>query len=384
MNLTETAFLALDHKQRQIVSIHTKRTYALLGTGQCCPADKQQPFLLPTADNPGLGEADVVPFKPATDLIILATAYAPGGHGATAMTASIEVGSARHSYRILGDRRCIRRGRGSIAFSTPSRFETMPICYEHAYGGVDSMVPLPEGPRTLLEQLNLHPGVYPRNPVGRGYVVYDTEQIDGLALPNIEHPDDPLTPENLVAGGPQNWWQQPLPWSCDWFDKTWYPRVTFLGGVPDHLPEDDREVKEVKRGWVDPYQNRREREGQLGDMIDARRGNAASPALTLPFLQGNEEVRLRGMTPNGEIVVRLPRAVPRMRIHFEGRAHEVIPVPNRIVISTREMGVYVVWHGSWHTPRELPDRLPRPGDTAAMEMEGIEVFLDERLIPPLN
>jgi hypothetical protein len=72
-----------------------------------------------------------------------------------------------------------------------------------------------------------------------------------------------------------------------------------------------------------------------------------------------------------------------MKVRFEGRTHEVLPFPNRVVLSTEEMGLYIVWHGSWRTPRDLPDRLPRLGDSAGMEMEGIEVFVDDRLIPPL-
>jgi len=45
--------------------------------------------------------------------------------------------------------------------------------------------------------------------------------------------------------------------------------------------------------------------------------------------------------------------------------------------------VYVVWHGAWPTPRELPERLPEPGEDASMELEGIEVVVDRRAVAPL-
>src|SRR5262249_20627478 len=147
------------------------------------------------------------------DLIIEATAHGQAANGAGEMMASIEVGSLKRYYRVLGDRRCIYKGRGSIAFSRPARFQQIRMRYEFAYGGLDPSVEAPK-PKELLDLFNLHPGIYPRNHVGRGYVVHENAQrLDGLLLPNIENPEDPLTPDNLVAGGPENWWRQPLPWS---------------------------------------------------------------------------------------------------------------------------------------------------------------------------
>jgi hypothetical protein len=38
-----------------------------------------------------------------------------------------------------------------------------------------------------------------------------------------------------------------------------------------------------------------------------------------------------------------------------GRPVELVPVPNRVLISAEEMGVYVVWHGAWTPKPPLPD-----------------------------
>jgi hypothetical protein len=219
--------------------------------------------------------------------------------------------------------------------------------------------------------------------VGRGYVVYESrEAIDGLELPSIEHPDYRLTPGNLVVGDPNRWWRQPIPWSCDWFDKGWYPRIVHFRGIPDGLPDVDHEVAEVRMGWVDPFQNRI-REKRLDEDLDSRLANAASPALVLPFLSGDEAVELTEMSENRRMVVSLPGESPRIQVKFEGRTSEISSVPNRVLISTEEMGVYVVWHGRWRTPRLLPDRMPRPGCSPTYELEGIEVFVDGELITPL-
>jgi hypothetical protein len=260
----------------------------------------------------------------------------------------------------------------------------MPLRYENAYGGFDESVP--EQPIEHLEDMmRWHPGVYPRNPAGKGYVVFDRrEAIDGRELPNIEHPQQVLTPETLVAGGPDRWWRQPLAWSCDWFDKAWYPRIVHYRGIPDGLPPDDRMVPEVKLGWLDPGHSLMVPKKKITEPPDSRIANAASPALVLPFLRGDEAIELTEMTPNGRIIVRLPADRPRIRLRHAGRMHDVEPVPHRILVSTEEMGVYVVWHGAWHTPERLPRRLPRAEDPASLGLEGIDVVVDDLPVEPLD
>jgi len=374
---TQTAFLAVDHAGRQIVSVHAKLTYELKAWGECTRAEVQQPFV----DDPDLDESDVIAFKNATDLIVLACAYAPSPRH-TQMTVGIEYGGFEWNCRVSGDRRCIYRGRGSVEFELPAPFEKIQLCYDNAYGGIDNVIDNPAC-KVFGDLLKPHPGIYPRNMAGKGYVVEDNpKRIDGLLLPNLENPEQLLTPRTLVAGSPQNWWKQPLPWACDWMELGWFPRSVFLGGVPEYLPEDDRVVEEVRRGWVEGNLTRRWRESEFGDMFDGRFANAAAPALVRPFMKGDEAIRLRGMTPNQEIIVRLPGERPKMQVRFERRTYDLVPVPNRILISTEEKGVYIVWHGAWPTPRTLPERFPRPGDTEAMELEGVEVYIDGKLVPP--
>ena len=380
---TETYLLANDDHGRQIVSVHVKRTYTLRPDGVCVPSELQMPLLMrplpaPEGQEP-FYETDIVPFKRATDLIVMATAH---GRGRRRLEAGIRIGPLQLTYRISGTRRCIYRGRGSIAFSEPEPIEELPIRYESAYGGVDESVPYPEI-RHLEDLMRFHPGVYPRNPVGKGYVVFDNrDAIDGRELPNIEHPQQLVTPDRLVTGGPDRWWRQPLPWSTDWFDKSWYPRIVHFGGIPDGLPPDDRVLPEVQLGWLDPNHSKHIR--TLEDPPDSRLADAASPSLVLPFLQGNEAVELTEMTPDGRIVVRLPNEVPRIRLRHGGRVDDLRPIPHRILISTDEMGVYVVWHAGWLTPHPLPRRFPRAGDPPTLGLEGIDVIVDERKIEPLG
>jgi hypothetical protein len=382
---SETYLLAADHSGRQIVSVHVKRTYKLRPDGRCAREEQQGPLLMPPPPDPELpgafSETDVVPFKRATDLIVMAHAW---GRGATQVTARIRVGALDVQFRVSGDRRVSYRGKGSWAFGAPEPFESIGMQYERAYGGFDDTVPDPEVVH-VIDMFDMHPGEYPRNPVGRGYVVFENRQrIDGLLLPNLEHPQMPLVPERLVLGDPRAWWKQPLPWSCEWFDKLWYPRIVHYRGVPGGLPDDDSVVPEVRMGWLDPGHARKVATATFDDPYDSRLGDAASPALVLPLLRGDEAIELTAMTPDGRLVVQLPADRPRVRIRCDGEVHEVPVVPHRILVSTIEMGVYVVWHAAWPPPHPLPRRLARPGDTSAMLLEGVEAFVDDHRIVPLG
>ncbi|MBZ5708401.1 DUF2169 family type VI secretion system accessory protein [Nannocystis pusilla] len=383
---TATFLLAADAERRQIVSVHVKRTYDLLPNGECVRAEIQQPFLNMVSNELEEGappELDIIPYKAATDLIVMATAHAPPGRKATQVVASLEFGDIRREYLIHGDRRCLYRGPGSVAFSRPEPFETIMMRHEFAFGGCDPTVPV-ERPKTLLEAMSPHPGIYPRNPAGRGYVVSDDAAlIDGLLLPNIEDPRDLITPERLISRHVANWWRQPLPWSCDWFDPDWYPRSAFLGVCPEFLPDDMRLLPEAARGYLPFDLHQQQREATIEKLIHPRWADAAAPGLVVPLMRGDEAIRFRNMTPDGEIVVCLPGEPPRISVRFEGKLVEIEPVVHRVLISLEEMGVYVVWHGAWPTPRGLPDSPLAPDAPAGADLDGVTVFVDGQPIAPM-
>lgn len=377
----ESVILAGDADGRQVVSLHAKRTFAFDARGACVLADEQVPLYVPRAEPraPWHSEMDILPLKRTTDVIVHASGH---GNGARRSSASIAIGTRKLVYSISGERRAAYHGSGSISFSEPEPFDTIPICYENAYGGIDENAAVP-AQKTLMDFFRRHPGAYPRNMVGRGYVITESRKtVDGLLLPNVEHPEQLLTPQNLIVGAPENWWRQPQPWSCDWFDKSWYPRSSFLAGPPGDTPLDDREMAEVRLGWVEAGQRASADRKTLEQMVDGRYFDAASPSLIFPFLRANERIELMGMTPNGRLVVQLPGLLPRMEVRFEGSSYDISPTLNRLVISVDEERLSLVWHGMWHPPRELPDRLPQEGDDSTMELENVEAFIDGVLVLP--
>jgi len=207
--------LAVNDREQQIVSIGWKETYDIVEDGFCGLAEEQAPFEDPTEERP---EPEFFPYKSATDLVVQGTAHSPGGRPVSEMKASVQVGRVHKEIMVLGDRTCTYQQGQAPRFSEPEPFTTMPLGYERAYGGKD---PSPRE-KTLEELLAVHPGTYPRNDNGKGYVLAnEADSIEGLALPNLENPRDRLTPNRLVVGDPSNWWKQPLPESFDWTRPHW-------------------------------------------------------------------------------------------------------------------------------------------------------------------
>ena len=161
-------------------------------------------------------------FKPATDVVLNGRAYAPGGEPVETMHASLTVGGLGSELLVVGDRVCHYDEGFDPVFEDPVPFTEIDLRYEHAYGGVDAVFD-PSGVYA-----------YPRNPVGRGFVVEPCEAaIEGLLLPNLEDPNDPLTPERLVVGAFEHWDQQPMPQGFGWFAKHWQPRILLAGRMPE-------------------------------------------------------------------------------------------------------------------------------------------------------
>src|SRR5262249_19059315 len=129
-------------------------------------------------------ESDLVPFKLATDVVVNGKTYAPGGAPVQELYPSVAGGSDRQENLVRGDRAGRLRSGEPPQFTDPAPFAEMDITYDRAYGGVD----IYSDPVMALP--------YGRNPLGRGFVVMNKkESVDGLLLPNIEDPQDRLTPE---------------------------------------------------------------------------------------------------------------------------------------------------------------------------------------------
>ena len=154
------------------------------------------------------------------------------------------------------------------------------------------------------------PFFYPRNYMGKGVALRNVkETIDGLPLPNLEDPDDLLTPDRIVLSEPEAWPQQPLPQGFGWFQRTWYPRNSAIGSYPAYV-DVETVTPEERVGLVPKNHIALARQFRLPS-YDPRLNNGASQGLVFPSLKGDEKIRLAGLSPTGVLEFSLPVTVPR-------------------------------------------------------------------------
>jgi len=335
-------------KGEYILSILIKRTYKILSSSRCVRVDKDQKIIAgdlhyDTPMNSSVKfEADFVPYKIATDVVLNGKAYAPNGKAVETLKASLIIDKFRKDIQIFGNRRCLYQKLRDPIFTRPEPFTTMDIRYELAYGGVD---------------VYSNPDVahaYPRNHLGRGFVI-NTKKNDNMLLPNIEDPQYLLTPSILSVKDIRNWEKQPTPQGFGWFCKFWYPRATFAGVMPaDRSTE--QELRKAYATLLPADQRKKYEEKKLPD-IDFRFFNGASQGLSVPFLSGNEIIRLVHLTPEKEMSFRLPGESPNIRADI-GMGHQEPPVVlHTVMIRIEENQLDMVWRGAISYPG--PDWLPK-------------------------
>jgi len=313
-----------------LLSVLCKRTYRWTPGGDVGWADEQSP-LADDIELAGRGDRngeivkqgrDTWPLKRASDVIVTGHAHSPGETPVPRLDIGVSIGAQRRHIMAIGARFVEYRGRGQIAFSPPAPFTSVDVSWWNAYGGIDPMV-LPRGledtPRLLGKPtLELFPGAYPRNPSGTGYMIEETPSLlDGLALPLLEQPTQPLSPDTLLVRDPKQWWRRPPPAAFGWYHTLWFPRILHAGGKPYYLPPPPGPgtiVNEFALGIIEAQ----ELSASGARLPSPRLTNEAAPDLILPFLAGDEVVRLQGFSPRGEQGFRLPPERPQVRARVDG------------------------------------------------------------------
>lgn len=337
----KTVLQGKDDKNRPIFSVLLKRTYDIHQSEHLSRAAKDRPFvqndLYYDDGDPEWAtvkyESEFAAFKSQTDVVIIGKAFAPQGKPAQKFEVLVEVGDNRKALCIFGDRQCLYRHTSAPAFTDPVPVVEVPVHYERAYGGKD-MKSTPEAPF-----------YYPRNHAGLGVVIKNTkETVDGLRLPNIEDPQDLLTPERVIIGEPERWHAQPLPDGLGWFQRTWYPRCSFVGAMPAYLGVDTI-LREETLGLVP--------KGQVGlawqyklPMFDLRFNNGASRGMKFPHLVGGETIKLTNLTPAGLLTFKLTEETPSMTLDIGLGENQLQVFLDTVIIRLEEMQVDLIWRGA--------------------------------------
>ncbi len=253
---------------KTFLTVIVKGTFAIPKQGPAVLAEEQLPIEfgdVPFDEEDGGStkmEADVAPFKPRADIVLVGHAYAPSGKKVTAIDVSLRVGRLHKVLRVFGNRTWQSATLTSDRATDPEPFGIMPIVYERAFGGID----LTGG------------GYLPSNLVGCGYFAkINKNGVHDSPLPNIEDPA-------YLISSPKD---QPRPMGFGFYGRAWEPRLGYLGTYDDdyrkrYSPDPPPDFK------YDYY-------------------NGAHPDLQMEgYLGGDESVELINLSPSGTMNFQLP------------------------------------------------------------------------------
>lgn len=173
--------------------------------------------------------SDFTFYKPRADILLVGSAYAPGGNPVRSLAASLRVGQLKKTVNVVGDRFWQRKFLFWSRPSAPAEFTSLPMAYERAYGGA----------------------TFSPNPIGLGR--------DSKRLPNIESPAQPLrrrgdrpapagfgaiaaawSPRRSKVGSYKgNWLKERWPWFPDDFDWSYFNAAPENQQVEGYLRGDE-------------------------------------------------------------------------------------------------------------------------------------------------
>jgi hypothetical protein len=151
-----------DKDGKHVWLVAVKATFDVALDGSLKLADEQPPPLLapefhgdPAATSLRY-DSDLIAHKPGTDVVVNASAYAPGGKPATSVDVVLRMDNLTKHLVVHGERLYFE-GLTGISTTPAQPFTVCPILYEYAFGGSDLADPDPSRQRMDA-----------RNPVGRG------------------------------------------------------------------------------------------------------------------------------------------------------------------------------------------------------------------------
>lgn len=294
--------------------VAVRATFDLASDGRLTLADEQLPPILAPEyfGEPGKSslryDSDLLAAKPATDLLLVASAHAPGGQPAPTVPVRLRVGQLQKQLLVHGD----RVYRSGLRTSAPRPFITRPIRYELAFGGTDLSDPDPRNHRFDA-----------RNPIGRGLALRPG-QLEDQPAHAIEHASGDAASSGPAGFGP--------------IDPAWLPRRALAGTYDERW---ERTKKPLLPDDFDPAY-------ALSSPTDQR--------LPQP-LGGGEPVELLNMTPEGKLVFVIPRVSLEFTSVF-GRRRE--PHPSQlatVLVEPEDQRLSLVWQSTLRVPAPEADYL---------------------------
>lgn len=317
---------------KPIISVLAKRSY-FISRGKVELASEQAPLVQNDEfENPDqmiysevIAETDYIPYKPFTDFVVLGKVYTPEQKQAYYLDSSVRIGPLQKVVRVFGNRTVEAKTLRGLVISDPQPFTEMELGYKNAYGGV------------ARSKDNTLYSYYP-NPIGKGFTLKGGfEDPTQIQLPNLEDPESPLTSDNLVLSKPELWVDAPKPASFGWTKRSFYPRYTYAGVMPEQLEGVANQYKELQGNGSANIQIPR---------MDYRVYQGASDGLWGALLKGNEQVQLKyfdARYPTYDFS--LPNDLPKMTLDIGDGPTLLEPVLHTVVIDMNKKMLYLVWRG---------------------------------------
>ncbi len=290
--------------------VAVRATFDIDPKGRLSLADQQKPPLStpefrgdPAGSSLKL-DADLVAWKPATDVLVEASAHAPRHRATDVVPVSMRVGDVDKTLLVFGTR-VHYRGSFGPALSAPKPFVQQPIQYEWAFGGVDRSSPDPRQHR-----------IDSRNPVGKGFAI-DPRSLDNQVAHAIEYPGGKPAEAGPAGFGP--------------IATFWSPRLERAGTY------DERWRRSVKPLLPADYDDR----FSLSAPDDQRPSRA---------LRGGEVVQLINLTETGTLQLELPKIFLALRSRFGSRSVEHRAALTTVLISSEKMKLILVWQSALRVP----------------------------------
>lgn len=234
--------------------------------------------------------SDLVPFKRRADVVLVGHAYAPRQEPVSSLVARLIVGDLDKSIEVTSDRAFAQDG----SLREGSRFVKMPLVYERAAGGPDTM-----------------------NPVGvRGDA--GPNRYGLIPLPNLLPPGTHVaSPKDHIA-----------PWG--------------VGPIAPHWPSRAQMIPARAMG----FSHRSWHERHLPEGLDPAYFNVAPADQQVEQLRPNERIVMENLSPDHpRLVTSLPGTTPRAVVERNGGSEELVLRCDTLVLDTDRGLATLTWRG---------------------------------------